>query len=192
MKIRALVAAFALFPASAAVAQDCTAYTAEDPFDLDEAQIVAFYDCLKDQMAEGYGSQGDAVGSEYRNWTITQTAPGLAGVHGNRLLITYANDIAAEQYLQYAEDITMPVGSVLAKESITLSSKRQAARPGPLFIMTKLAEGEAPDADDWLYAGVQPNGKVMNVKQSFCHDCHVAYDYQDNLGYPLEEVRIGQ
>ncbi|PUB09872.1 cytochrome P460 family protein [Yoonia sediminilitoris] len=192
MKFRAALTALALFPASTAFAQDCTAYTAEDPYDLTEAEIAAFYDCLKESMAEGYASQGDAVGNAYRDWTITQTAPGLAGVHGNRLLITYANEFAAEQYLQYAEDITMPVGSVLAKESITLSSKRQAARPGPLFIMTKLAEGEAPEADDWLYAGVQPNGKEMKIKQSFCHDCHVNYDYQDNLAYPLEEVRISQ
>ncbi len=192
MKFRLTLAALAMLPASAALAQDCTAYTAEDPFDLTEAEIVGFYDCLKDRMAEGYGAEGDPVGSVYRDWTITQTAPGLAGVHGNRLLITFANDIAAEQYTQYAEDIEMPVGSILAKESITLSTKRQAARPGPLFVMTKLEEGGAPETDDWLYAGVQPNGKVMNIKQSFCHDCHVAYDYQDNLGYPLEEVRLSQ
>lgn len=192
MKFRMTLAALAMFPAGAAFAQDCTAYTAEDPFDLTEDEIVAFYDCLSDQMAEGYAANDDPVGSVYREWTATQTRPGLAGVHGNRLLNTYANDIAAEQYLQFAEDIEMPAGSILAKESITLSSKRGAARPGPLFVMTKLEEGGAPEADDWLYAGVQPNGKVMNVKQSFCHDCHVAYDYQDNLGYPVEETRVSQ
>ena len=45
--------------------------------------------------------------------------------HGNRIMDTFANDIAAEQYLKYQEEgFTMPVGSVLAKESITISIKK--------------------------------------------------------------------
>ena len=112
-------------------------------------------------MAEGYAAEGDEIGSVYREWTSTQTRLGIAPTHGNRAVRTYANDIAADQYLQFAEDIVMPAGSILAKESISFSSKRGAARPGPLFLMTKLEEGGAPETNDWLYAGVQPNGKVM-------------------------------
>ena len=84
----------------------------------------------------------------------------------------------------------MPAGSVLAKESISISSKKKEARTGPLFIMTKGEEGSSPDTGDWVYAGVQPNGKPMKFKQSFCHDCHVAWEAQDMLAYPLEEVRV--
>ncbi len=193
MKLRLTIAALATVTAGAAAAQDCTAYTAESSFDLEEPEILAFYDCLKDQMAEGYAAEDDPVGSVYRDWAVTSTRPAVAGPHGERLLQTFANDIAADQYLQFAEEgFVMPAGSVLAKESITLSSQRGAARPGPLFVMTKLDPGAAPDTNDWLYAGVQPNGKVMNVQQSFCHDCHIAWDYRDMLAYPLEEVRIGQ
>lgn len=193
MTIRTFFAAAAAATAlsvGAAAAADC-AYTAEDPFDLEAAQVDEIYNCLKDAMAAGYAKEGDAVGSAYRDWTVTSTRPAVAGPHGNRLLQTFANDIAAEQYLKFAEEgVVMPVGSVLAKESVSLSKKKKKARTGPLFIMTKMESGSIPETADWLYAGIQPNGKVMKVKQSFCHDCHVSFEDQDMLAYPLEEVRV--
>ncbi|WP_299623809.1 cytochrome P460 family protein [uncultured Tateyamaria sp.] len=179
--------------AGAASAQDCAAIAVEDAFDLDPAAIDALYECLEEKMAAGYAKEGDPIGSEFRSWAVTATAPGVAGVHGNRLLMTFANDIAAEQYLKFEEEgVEMPIGSVLAKESISLSIKKQKARPGPLFIMTKVGVDAAPEADGWLYSGLQPNGKVMKVKQSFCHDCHAAWEDQDALAYPLEELRVSQ
>ena len=173
-----------------AMAGNC-AVDVEDPFDLDEAGIIALYDCMKDKMVEGYTKGDDEVAKEYRNWTVSSTRPAVAGPHGNRLLQTFANDIAAEQYLKFAEeDVEMPAGSVLAKESIKISSKKKIGKVGPLFIMTKLEEGGAPDTDDWVYSAVQPNGKPMKFKQSFCHDCHIGWESQDALAYPLEEVRV--
>lgn len=58
----------------------------------------------------------------------------------------------------------MPVGSILAKKSISLSIKKKKARPGPLFIMTKMDTGSIPKTNDRLYPGLQPNGKVMKIK----------------------------
>lgn len=172
-------------------AQDCKAVSVEDAFDLDEAAIVALYDCLKDAMAKSYAKEGDPIGKNYRNWILTSTRPAVQGAHSNRLLQTFANPVAAEHYLKFEEEgVEMPVGSVLAKESITVSIKKKAARVGPLFIMTKLEAGGAPETDDWLYGGIQPNGKPMKFKQSFCHDCHVVWEDQDNLAYPMEEVRV--
>jgi hypothetical protein len=175
---------------SSAFAADCP-ISVEDPFDLEEAGVVALYDCMKDAMAQGYAKASDPIGRNYRNWTVSSTRPAVAGAHSNRWLQTWANPTAAEQYLKFAEeDVEMPVGSVLAKESITYSKKKKAVRVGPLFIMTKLEAGGAPETDDWLYGGLQPNGKPMKFKQSFCHDCHVSWEDQDNLAYPLEEVRV--
>ncbi|WP_394195849.1 cytochrome P460 family protein [Litoreibacter albidus] len=194
MTIRAFIAAATAataLMAGAANAADCPV-DVDDPFDLEAAQIEDIYNCLKDAMAEGYAKEGDEIGANYRSWTVTSTRPAVAGPHGNRLLQTFANDVAAEQYLKFAEEgVKMPAGSVLAKESITISKKKKQARVGPLFIMTKMEDGAIPETDDWLYAGLQPNGKVMKIKQSFCHDCHVNYPDQDMLAYPLEEVRIG-
>jgi len=186
-----LAAGFAL-TAGAAAAQDCTNIGVESFFDLEEAQVVSLYDCLKDKMAEGYAKEGDEVGSNFRNWAPTATRIAVAGPHSERLLLTFANDIAAEQYLKFEEEgVEMPVGSILAKESISISKKKKTARPGPLFIMTKMETGSIPETDDWLYGGLQPNGKPMKFKQSFCHNCHIGWEDQDALAYPLEEVRIG-
>ena len=174
----------------AALAADC-AIDVEDPFDLEEAGVVELYDCLKDAMVEGYSKEGDEIATAYRDWAVTSTRPAVAGPHGNRWLQTFANDIAAEQYLKFEEEgVVMPVGSVLAKESMSINKKKKIGRTGPLFTMIKLEAGGAPDYGDWLYGGIQPNGKVMKVKQGFCHDCHVGWESQDHLAYPLEEVRI--
>lgn len=159
--------------------------------DLDNAQVASLYACMKDKMAEGYAKAGDEIGSSYRNWTVTSTQPAVAGAHSNRALQTFANDIAAEQYLKFADEgVEMPVGSVLAKESFSVNKKKKIGRVGPLFIMTKVAAGAAPETDDWVYGGLQPNGKPMKFKQAFCHDCHAAWEDQDSLAYPLEEVRV--
>ena len=187
-----LAAAGIALAASSVHAQECQ--TDMDAWDLDDAQVMALYDCIKDQMAEAYGKSDNPVASEFRSWNATATRPAVAGPHGERFLQTFANDIAAEEYLKFAEEgVEMPVGSVLAKESFSLHTKgdkKGQPRVGPLFIMTKVAPGEADETDGWVYAGVQPNGKELKFKQSFCHDCHAAFEGQDALGYPLEEVRI--
>ncbi|AZV77163.1 recombinase [Parasedimentitalea marina] len=186
----AAVVSFALLASTGAQAQDCPVSTTE-PFDLTEADIDSIYACIGDRMVEGYTKGGDMVAKNYRNWTVSGTRHGVAGAHGNRLLLTYANDIAAEQYLKFAEeDVVMSVGARLAKESIKINKKKNAAVVGPLFLMTKLAAGASPETADWLYGGIQPNGKPMKFKQSFCHDCHMSWEEQDYLAYPLEDVRV--
>ena len=183
-------AAMGLLFATSASAQTC-AVEKLDPFDLEAAEVDAIYDCIQEKMAKGYAKAGDEVGSTYRDWTVTSTRPAVAGPHGNRLLQTFANEIAVEQYLKFAEEgVVMPVGSVLAKESIRIHKKKKQAVVGPLFIMTKVAVGSVPETNDWVYGGIQPNGKPMKFKQSFCHDCHAGWAEQDYLAYPLEEVRI--
>ena len=185
----AALAGASLF-ASPALADGHACTVAGDPYDLDDAAVVALYACISDKMAEQYASQGDAVGGAYRDWAVTSTRPAIAGPHGERFLQTFVNDIGAEEYLKFADEgVKMPAGSVMAKESFKVKKDGTLA-VGPLFIMTKLEEGGAPDYGDWLYAALQPSGKTMGIKQSFCHDCHVGWEAQDALAYPLEEVRI--
>ena len=184
----AALAAGTAFAAPAFAQNTCV--IAGDSYELNDAAVGIIYDCIKDEIAAAYAKGGDEVGSTYRNWTVTSTRPAVAGAHSERFLQTFANDIAAEQYLKFAEEgVKMPVGSVLAKESFK-ANKKGKVRVGPLFIMTKLEEGAAPDYGDWLYGGVQPNGKPLKIKQSFCHDCHIGWEDQDALAYPLEEVRV--
>lgn len=182
--------AVSLLMGQTAVASDCKV-DVEDPFDLEAAAITEIYDCIKAEMVEKYTKGDNEVAASYRDWTVSSTRPAVVGAHGNRLLQTFANDVAAEQYLKFADEgVVMPVGSVLAKESIKISKKKKKAMTGPLFIMTKGEADSAPETADWVYSVVQPNGKMMKFKQSFCHDCHVSWEAQDMLAYPLEEVRV--
>ncbi len=186
----AAVASTVLFTGGAAMAQDC-AVSVVEPFDLDANDITRIYDCMKDKMTAGYTKKGNKIAENYRNWAVTGTRPGVAGPHGERLLLTFANSIAVEQYLKFEEEgVVMPAGSVLAKESIKIHKKKKKAVVGPLFLMTKVGAGELPETNDWRYDALSPSGKPMKIKQSYCHDCHLGYAEQDYLGYPLEEVRV--
>lgn len=91
-----------LFTGSTAMAQDCPVSTGE-AFDLEEAEIVSIYECMKDQMAAGYAKAGDEIGSNFRSWAVTGTRMGVPGPHGERLLLTFANDTAVKEYLKFAE-----------------------------------------------------------------------------------------
>ena len=188
-KIFAVAALSATLLSSSAVwAADCTTEVAKD--DLSQDQIQALYDCLKSELRAGYASKDGALTKEYQEWKAVSKSPAAPGTHGKRFLITYANDAAFDEYVKYSDERgPMPVGSILAKESFSLSKKGKA-RKGPLFFMTKLAAGEAAKFGDWLYGAFKPNGKVMKVKQSFCHGCHKAFEDQDSLGYPDEDVRF--
>lgn len=172
--------------AAPAAAQDTCAVEG-DHWDLDDAGVAALYDCMSQRMIDGYTKEGDEIAAVYRDWTPTATRMAVAGPHGERFLNTFVNDIGAEQYLKFEDgDFEMPVGSILAKESVAV--RKGTGRVGPLFFMTKV--DDAPDYDNWFYSGVQPNGKPLKISQAFCHDCHTAFDNQDSLGYPLEEVRV--
>lgn len=160
-------------------------------YELDAADVTALYDCISDDLAAGYAQGDNAVAAQYRDWGVTATGPAAPGPHSDRMLLTFANDIAFDTYVQYldGDEFEMPVGSVLAKESFSLRGNGNP-RPGPLFIMTRVADGVADEFDNWVYSAVQPNGNAMGIQQSFCHDCHVGYASQDNLGYPAFDVRL--
>ena len=180
--------ATALVLSAGAAFADCPTEVA-DPFDIAEDEVVALYDCISDKMIEGYTKGDNETAANYRNWTNSATRPAVQGAHQERFLQTFANDVAAEQYLKFAyEDVVMPTGSILAKESFRI--RKGKAVVGPLFIMEKVGLDNATDYGGWLYSGVLPNGKPLKIKQAFCHDCHVAWEAQDHLAYPVEEVRV--
>lgn len=184
-----LAAALFGFASTSAHAQDCAA-PSTDPFEFTDEQVKELYACMEGKMLAGYTKGGDEIAAVYRTWAPTATRPAVAGAHGERFLNTFANDIAAEQYLKFEEEgVVMPAGSILAKESIKIT-KKGAVRVGPLFLMTKGEAGAAPETGDWIYGGVQPNGKPLKFKQSFCHDCHAAWEDQDALAYPVPDVRL--
>lgn len=183
-------AAFAALAAAPASAAECVAPKPAD--ELSGAEIQEIYDCIRDSMVAGYQKGGDEVAMAYTGWKAASKLPAKPGFHGERFLMTFVNDVGYDTYVQFRDDgVKMPVGTIVAKESFKVGKGNKVKR-GPLFIMTKVADAEAPDTGGWIYGGILPNGKTMKFKQSFCHDCHGNWDTQDSLGYPVEDVRVGQ
>jgi hypothetical protein len=187
MKFASLAAMFGLaLGLSAAAALACS--TEKNKDDLTDAEALELYDCIKDDLLAGFLKSGRPEAEAYRSWSVNSTNPFISATHGNRFVIHYSNDVATETYQTYAEDgVTMPLGSILAKESFTINKKGEV-KPGPLFLMEKVA---ASEYDNWRYATILPNGKVGGPKPSFCHDCHVnMLDGQDAMFYPDEDYRV--
>ena len=194
----AVAAAGFLAITSAAQAAGCDPGKDGDDLIFEEAQVV--YDCIAADLHAGYMT-GDKkwipIGyvADYRSWTPANTLPANPGFHGGRFLLTWINDVGAEEYLKFAEedDVNIPAGTVIAKESfsVTVAGK---VKHGPLFIMEKRVAGTSPETNDWYYMAVAPNGMPMAVNvMKACNECHMEnYGFQGGLGYPDPEVRVGQ
>ena len=193
LKIAAIAGAFALF---GGVAHACETEIAKS--DLTDEQAAELFACIEGKLLSGYQKSGRAEADAYRDWFMPSTTPFISATHGNRFVNHYVNDIGKDAYMSFAEEgLTMPVGSITAKESYTVNKKGKVRR-GPLFLMEKVAAGSLPDTGDWDYSVILPNGKIMgqtsgeNAKKvKFCHDCHEAVlEGQDAQFYPDEDYRV--
>lgn len=194
---RTLAAAVLLGLGASAAHAACEAGKPAAELTHEDAQ--ALYECLAEDMHAGY-MEGDKrwipeeFVADYRGWTVANTAPAAPGFHAGRYLSTWVNDTGAEEYLKYLEEREddMPAGTVIAKESFDVSEDG-VATAGPLFIMQKVEEGTSPDSEDWYYMMVAPNGRPQAVEvYTACVACHTGnFGYRDSLGYPMEDVRVG-
>lgn len=160
----------------------------------EEAQAV--YDCIADELNAGYlqGEKKDfpeEFVQEYRDWSQASKLPAAPGFHGGRFLLTWVNPTGFDAYVQYAEDPTIPSGTVIAKESFSVGDDG-SVQHGPLFIMQKVEQGRSPETQDWFYMAVAPNGSPMGIDvMTACNECHVGnFGHQGGLGYPVEEARL--
>ncbi len=189
--VAAAVAAASLFGGQAAAA--CDPGKAGADLSFEEANEV--YECIAEELHAGYvkGNKrwipADYV-NDFRGWAKASTVPAAPGFHGGRFLVTWVNEVGAEEYMKYAEAPSIPAGTVIAKESFQVTDGGKV-RKGPLFLMEKVAAGSSPQTDDWYYMMVGANGSPQAVPVvTACHDCHSGFDYQGNLGYPVEEARV--
>lgn len=183
--------------ASSGPAAEAACETGKTSAELTAAEARAIYDCLKDDLLAGY-MQGEKrwipaeYVASYRSWTLASAYPAAPGFHGERLLMTYVNEIGAGTYLQFREtDVTVPAGTVIAKESFAVDAQGKV-QPGPLFLMEKVEAGRSPQTDDWFYMAVAPNGSPMAMDViSACSECHQQnFGHQGGLGYPVPEARV--
>ena len=201
-----MVAASLFFVSTAhqpvSAAESCR--TDKTPDELERAEAEMLYDCVIETLVSGWRKGDHPVALEYRDWTPASTYAAATGTHSNRLLFTYVNDVAKDAYLSFAEEnVTMPVGSIIAKESFGVGKKGdKKGKPvaGPLFPMEKVAKGSFDETGNWKYTLITPGGKAWLESgktepakiAKFCHDCHEAVlEDQDAMFYPAEEARVG-
>ncbi|SDT94321.1 cytochrome P460 family protein [Stappia sp. ES.058] len=165
-------------------------------YELTLQEAAQVYHCLEKELHAGY-VQGDKrwIPSDfvtgYRGWKAASDFPAAPGFHGKRFLVTFVNPVGEAEYMQFKEEnVTMPVGSVLAKESFTINDDGKVSK-GPLFLMQKVAEGTSPATADWYYMAVMPGGAPMAVDVvSACSECHQGnFGQRDGMAYPIEEAR---
>lgn len=185
--------------AAAATAEDSAqnAHIAiENPAKLSKDEARSHYRSLTRRMARGYAAaQLDEI-RNYQNWALYNDAPYISATHGQRFVNTYANRMA-HNYSTLQEGEVLPVGSVLAKDSMTVTDEGNIF-PGALFVMEKLDTGANADTADWRYIMVMPDGSLFGdtmgsgaSRVAYCHDCHAAVADRDYTFYIPEAYRVG-
>jgi len=149
---------------------------------------------IKDMQA-AYVKSGNAVAKAYTTWRRYSRVAYVSGTHGGRYVQNYANG-KARAYGAFEKAGIMPVGSVLAKDSFTVSPKGKVGI-GPLFLMEKMPAGFKKDSGNWKYTLIMPTGAVMGVTNgknskalNFCYECHMSVaEDQDSMMLVPEEYR---
>ena len=166
------------------------------PVELTTAEAVAVYNCLKGEMKSAYAKSGNKYASVFLNWKNYAKQPYVSGTHGERYVLNYANEKAAN-YGKYENAGKMAPGAVTAKNSFTVNGKGQVS-VGPLFLMEKHNAGFNGNSHDWQYTLIMPNGQTVGTTNGkgkssvkFCYECHnaVAED-QDAMMFLPEELRV--
>jgi hypothetical protein len=136
----------------------------------DDAEAERLYGCMRAAMAAAFS---EAL-ADYQHWPRFSTRPYLSAVHAGRFVNNYANAIAAAAYGRYGAGEPLPVGSVVVKDSFSVSTDGHVAF-GPAFVMEKVA------AERWTYTMVMPEGWVFGSSDgpgaenvAFCNACHDA------------------
>ena len=169
-------------------------FRARNVSDLSEQDIKSIYAGLKKELARRYARSEEASVTGYQRWTRYNRVPFLSSAHGNRYVNTFAND-AGKAYGLYEKAGILPVGSVLAKDTFTVSEDG-TVRPGPLMVMEKMPEGFNYASGDWRYVAIMPDGSILGETNGdasesveFCIACHLVMEHLDHLHFIPEEYR---
>ena len=158
-----------------------------------EAAEKVYSDLVK-AMGEGYRLSRNEVAENYLSWQRYNKSPYRSATHGRRFVNNYAN-LIAKNYGKYEDAGVLPVGAVLAKDSVTVTKQGQAS-PGPLFIMEKMSAGFNPESGDWRYTMIMPDGSFFgetngegSKQVEFCISCHNAAKKFDHLFFMPDSYR---
>lgn len=169
-------------------------FRARNETDLSDGQIEQIYRALKAELERRYERSEETTITKHQSWPRYNTVPYLSSSHGNRYANTYAN-ATAKDYGRFEKAGTMPVGSVIAKDTFTVAPNG-TVRPGPLFVMEKMQKGFNYVSGDWRYVAILPDGSILGETNGdaaesveFCIACHLVMEKQDHLHFLPEEYR---
>ncbi len=147
--------------------------------ELTDAEAVAAYDCLVNEMKAAYAKSGNDIALSYASWPRYSKQSYLSDTHGGRYVQNYAN-AKARAYGAFENAGPMPSGAALAKNSFGVKPNGRVS-VGPLFLMEKMNAGFNLDSGNWRYTMIMPNGSVFGTtggaggaKMQFCADCHLS------------------
>ena len=125
-------------PCAAAKCNPCNPCAAGGT-ELTDAEAVAAYDCLLNELKAAYAKSGNDIAVSYADWPRYSKQSYQSGTHGGRYVQNYAN-AKARAYGAYENAGQMPSGAVLAKDSFGVKAGGRVS-PGPLFLMEKMNAG---------------------------------------------------
>ncbi len=189
--MRLLLLALVMLLAPLASAQDSFIpdrhFPLGDPASLDPGAAERAYARVADDMAARFASSGEPAAKAYHRWWRANRSPYLSTVHGNRYVNHYVNH-PARGYGTLKPGEAMPAGSIIAKDSVSVDASGTVL-PASLALMEKMPPGFAPEARDWRYVLILPDGSIFADSNgsnprgtAFCVACHkTAGDDADHL-----------
>ncbi len=154
-----------------------------EPADLAPGEAQQIYEIALKALAVGYARSQDPSAGSYTEWQRYNSMPYLSATHGNHFINNYANETARA----YGSGKRLPVGSVIAKDSFSVT-ETGGILLGPLFLMEKMPKGFSYVSGDWKYSLIQPDGTIFgetngidSERVQYCISCHLAVEAQDHL-----------
>ena len=129
----------------------------ERPGALSNEEALAVYQDIADELVSFYAMSQEPATVRYRRWQIYNLAPYLSATHGNRYVNNYANDRALN-YGKLALGEKLPRGTILAKDSFTVTGEGEVFGAALFHLMEKLAPGASPNSPliKWLFPALTP------------------------------------
>ena len=166
------------------------------PADISPERAEEIYQAIRVRLRDQYARSGDPLFLAYQDWKRFTRLPYRAGSHGERFVHHYANQ-KAEKYRDYEKAGSLPAGSIVIKDSFTVTERGQVMH-GPLFMMEKMPGGFQSAAGRWRFMMLRGDGTVVGLTGGtnakavrFCAECHAkAGAEQDFLYFMPDEARL--
>lgn len=180
---------------AATLAKPKSHFKVERPAEMFPSTAETAYQNIRAEMAAGYALARMPNLRNYLSWRRFNRAPYRSATHGARYVNNYANE-TGEGYGAFEQAGTLPVGSVLVKDSFT-ATVDGGIYPGPMFVMEKMAAGFSSRSGDWRYTMIMPDGSLFGETNGvnseavqFCVGCHATRQKYDQLFFLPEEFRV--